>query len=132
MKISAINSYKPNVLNNKNNRNNTAKTPSFGYGGDELSPIPDDEFKDLTGGNGSGSTKETVKLLIQLPYQLIKEALGIKPKKNPNEEDPEDFFRTITPTIVEDDDIDDVDGADNNNIDISPVDDIDDFIHLVG
>ncbi len=104
MKISAINSYKPNVLNNRNNRNNTAKTPSFGYGGDDLSPIPDDEFKDLTGAN-KGSTKETIKLIFQIPYQIIKESLGIKPRKNPNEEDPEDFFKTVYPTVVEDDTI---------------------------
>ncbi len=107
MKINAINIYSPNAINKRNNNNQTPKSLSFGYGGDEISPIPDEEFKDLTGGNGRGSTKETAILLVKIPIQIIKEALGIKPKKNPNVEDPEDFFDEIPPTIVEEDDIND-------------------------
>ncbi len=107
MKVNAINSYNAGLIytnNNKKNNNNNNKSVSFGYGGDEISPVPDSEFKDLTGAN-KGSTKETIKLIFQIPYQIIKESLGIKPRKNPNEEDPEDFFKTVYPTVVEDDTI---------------------------
>ena len=105
MKINAINTYNPIFIQNKNPIT-TQKSPSFGYGGDEISPVPDSEFKDLTGGNGRGSTKETIKLIFQIPIQIIKESLGIQPRKNPNEEDPEDFFKTVYPTVVEDDTLD--------------------------
>ncbi len=103
MKVNAINSYNTGLVYTHNNKNNN-KSVSFGYGGDEISPVPDSEFKDLTGAN-KGSTKETIKLIFQIPYQIIKESLGIKPRKNPNEEDPEDFFKTVYPTVVEDDTI---------------------------
>lgn len=90
MRINAVNVFNTNLNANKNNKNNKPQMVAFGYG-DEITPSPVNDFKDLTGGNGN--TKETFVLLCKIPQQWIKEALGIKPKKNPNEEDPEDFFK---------------------------------------
>lgn len=95
MKISAINTYNHNMAYKRNTQNNNSQKVSFGFGGDEISPTPGNDFKDLSGGNGN--TKETFILLCKIPKQIIMEALGIKPKKNPNEEDPEDFFKPCPP-----------------------------------
>lgn len=101
MKIASINTYNP-IISCKKNIQNNHQAVSFGFGGDEISPTPDNDFKDLTGGNGN--TKETFILLCKIPKQVIMEALGIKPRKNPKEEDPEDFFKQ---TPLQNDDISD-------------------------